>query len=162
MATTTRKRNTLQAIILANANQTTTEPEQTTAIEQSVDTTSTDTVNRYLFGIDTTQYQSKPTESDVGKIKNQLVYSSHEYTLADLIDAVKHGCTICPAYIDESHGEHRAVHWKSQQIFMVDIDNADKQHNRLTADKYISISKAQELLADNDIHAFFIYKSFHI
>lgn len=152
MYTETRKHNSLQAALLANTTQ---------CSATSTPTTSANTEPRYMFGINTTQYQSKPTEVEVRKIKNQLVHDSKNYTLADLIDAVKHGCTICPAYIDESFEAHRAEYWKSQQIFLIDIDNADKHHNRLTDDKYISISKAQELLTDNDIHAFYIYKSFH-
>ena len=158
MSTETRKHNSLQAAILAKAKQAT---ESVSTSTQTTETVITNIEPRYLFGINTTQYQTKPTNDDVRKIKNQLVYESKEYTLADLIDAVKHGCTICPAYIDASHEAHRAEYWKSQQIFLIDIDNADKQHNRLTDDKYITISKAQQLLADNDIHAFFIYKSFH-
>ena len=158
MSTETRKHNSLQAALLAKTKQAT---ESVPISIQTTQTVVTNTEQRYLFGINTTQYQTKPTNEDVRKIKNQLVYESKEYTLADLIDAVKHGCTICPAYIDESHEAHRAEYWKAQQIFMIDIDNADKQHNRLTDDKYITVSKAQQLLADNDIHAFFIYKSFH-
>lgn len=115
---------------------------------------------RYRIGIDSTQFNNKPEDRyAVSAIKARLANGTTDATLAEFITAIKQGQTVCPAYIDGSQGSHAAKYWQSQQIFCIDIDNAiDKV--RVPDDKYISTDKARQLLKDNGIKAFFIYRSF--
>ena len=121
----------------------------------------------YLIGVDTVAYSSKPEKGIMGWIKNRLAKATENTTVTvqDIITAVKQGQSICPAELDTSMQSHCAKAWKSQQIFFVDIDNAagkDENGNsiRIADTEYISVNRAQQILKENNINAFFIYKSF--
>lgn len=121
----------------------------------------------YLIGVDTVAYSHKPEKGIMGWIKSRLAKAPENttVTLQDIITAVKQGQSICPAELNTPVKSHCANEWKSQQIFFVDIDNAvgkDENGNsiRITDAEYISVSLAQQILRENNINAFFIYKSF--
>lgn len=114
-------------------------------------------VQLYKIGLDRTSNTQKPEGKMIGGIKNNLLATA-QVTLKDLISAVKHGYTYCPAEIVGD--SHKADNWKSQQIFCVDIDNALKKGEPLPEGQYISSSKALEICRNNDINPFFLYHSF--
>ena len=114
----------------------------------------------YLLGIDPTRFKGKPTTADMQDIKNHMLKHYAEHTLEDFITAIKQGQSVCPAYLEDTGDGHKARYWKSQQIFMVDIDNALDKDHRIADTEYISVDRAKQMLTENDIHAFFIYKSF--
>ena len=113
------------------------------------------------LGIDPHRYTRKPDDDDVKAIKMRMLKSTVTVPLSAVVKAIEQGQTICPAVIDGTHGSHAARFWLSQQIFCVDIDNAAEDKSRLPDDKYISIDKAQQILEDNSIKPFFIYRSFN-
>ena len=121
----------------------------------------------YVIGLDAVCYSSKPSGDEMKLIKRRLADSAENatVTLAELIRAIKQGQSVCPAELNTPVPSHKASEWKAQQLFFIDIDNtATKDENgndiRLADADYITIERAQQILQDNNIHAFFIYKSF--
>lgn len=89
--------------------------------------------------IDPKVVSQKPTESEWGKISKRVLSrtSIEEVTVQQLAQRLRKGHTICPAVLDGS----KATDWQEQQVFMVDIDNADKGHPQLSPDDALEICK---------------------
>ena len=79
----------------------------------------------------------KPTEREWGRISQRVLKSTsiEEVTILQLVQKIRNGHTICPAVLDGS----KATDWKEQQIFMVDIDNADKSQPLLSENQALEI-----------------------
>lgn len=118
------------------------------------------------IGLDKRQYKSKPDNIDVAAIKARLTDNGNiTVEPSSLPDFIKNGYTFCPAEVEPTLNEkgklsHRAEGWRSQRLFCVDIDNADKSKQKLTADKYIPCDKAIEICQNHGIKLLFVYNTF--
>lgn len=118
------------------------------------------------IGLDKRQYKSKPDNIDVAAIKARLTDNGNiTVEPSSLPDFIKNGYTFCPAEVEPTLNEkgklsHRAEGWRSQRLFCVDIDNADKSKQKLDADKYIPCSKAVEICENHGITLLFAYTTF--
>lgn len=118
------------------------------------------------IGLDNHQYKSKPDNIDVAAIKARLTDNGNiTVEPSSLPDFIKNGYTFCPAEVEPTLNEkgklsHRAEGWRSQRLFCVDIDNADKTKQKLDADKYIPCSKAVEICENHGIALLFAYTTF--
>lgn len=115
-------------------------------------------MNKYKLKIDTTSYNSKPTGKEIGTINCRLVKQENkDYTLQEISHALSHGHTIVPAVVE---GERKKQNWKQQQIFLVDIDNAEKNKSRLSDNDYLTPAQAMNICKQNNIKPFLIYHTF--
>lgn len=85
----------------------------------------------------------KPTEGEWGKISKRVLShtSIEELTVQQLAQRLRTGHTICPAVLDGS----KAGDWQEQQVFMVDIDNADKVQPQLSQEQALTICEEYSL-----------------
>ena len=111
-------------------------------------------LNKILLNIDSKPFAEKPTSEDVGAIKNRIAGLKREVTPKELFEAIQRGQSFTPAAMDGADGKS----WQSQQIICADIDNDDKEHNRLP--NPLRPEAAQEILKRHGIRASYIYKSF--
>lgn len=115
-------------------------------------------MDKYKLKIDTVSYNSKPTGKEIGFINYRLVnQKNEEFTLEDIANALSHGHTIVPAVVE---GERKKENWKQQQIFLVDIDNANKDKSKLSEQEYITPAQALDICKQNNIKPFLIYHTF--
>lgn len=115
-------------------------------------------MNKYKLKIDITSYNSKPTGKEIGTINCRLVKQENkDYTLQEISHALSHGHTIVPAVVE---GERKKENWKQQQIFLVDIDNAEKNKSRLSDNDYLTPAQAMNICKQNNIKPFLIYHTF--
>ena len=98
--------------------------------------------------IDSRSFKNKPKNEEIGRIKNQ----SKPYTVSfdGYVTATENGQTITPAVLNGT----KASDWQEQQLFMVDIDNHNKEVELLSIDKAIAICR------DNGVFPAFYYYTF--
>lgn len=94
--------------------------------------------------IDPRGVNEKPTEREWGRISKRVLdqASIKEVTVQQLAQKIRTGHTICPAVLDGT----KAADWREQQVFMVDIDNADKGRPLLTQEQALSICEEYGLI----------------
>ena len=87
--------------------------------------------------IDPKGVTEKPTGKEWGKISQRVLKSTSitEVTVRQLAQKIETGHTICPAVLNGS----KAADWREQQVFMVDIDNADKNQPQLSEEQAVGI-----------------------
>ena len=87
--------------------------------------------------IDPKGIAKKPTGNEWGRISQRVLKSTSitEVTVRQLAQKIETGHTICPAVLNGS----KAADWREQQVFMVDIDNADKNLPRLSEEQAVEI-----------------------
>lgn len=87
--------------------------------------------------IDPRGVSEKPPANEWGGISWRVLRSSSikEITVQQLAQKIETGHTICPAVLSGS----KAADWQEQQIFMVDIDNADKEQPQLSQKQALEI-----------------------
>lgn len=120
--------------------------------------------------IDNQPFSCKPTERDCGAIKKRFAEISPKHcSLPDILTAIRSGKTICPAIINpvqkynkegQPYFSHCREGWKSQQLFMIDIDNDAGSHVRLPDGDYLTLPQALEICNQNEINLWFAYFSF--
>ena len=120
--------------------------------------------------IDNQSFSCKPTERDCGAIKKRFAeISPKHFSLPDILTAIRSGKTICPAIINpvqkynkegQPYFSHCREGWKSQQLFMIDIDNDAGSHIRLPDGDYLTLPQALEICNQNEINLWFAYFSF--
>lgn len=100
-------------------------------------------MSKIRLHIDPKGVGQKPTEREWGKIsKRVLSHTSIEtVTVQQLAQKLKQGHTVCPAVLDGS----KATDWQEQQVFMVDIDNADKGKPKLSQEQALEICRQHGL-----------------
>ena len=101
--------------------------------------------------IDTKNYTSKPT--DFGTIKSRLQCENtlQEIEITNLIEKIKHGYTISPAVMKNGMS---AKNWNEQSLFLIDIDNNNKDLPLL------SIKDALNICKENNLNPIFYYYTF--
>lgn len=92
------------------------------------------------LNLDKTPYPSKPTGPQIGLVKSKA--ATVEITLPELIAAIERGQTIIPAVMNGT----KATDWQEQQIFMVDIDNAEDGVPILTPEDALVICRKNNIL----------------
>ena len=87
--------------------------------------------------IDPKGVAEKPTGKEWGRISQRVLKSTSiaEVTVRQLVQKIETGHTICPAVLNGS----KAADWREQQVFMVDIDNADKNQPQLLEEQAVEI-----------------------
>ena len=87
--------------------------------------------------IDPIGVAEKPNEKEWGRVSRRVLNrdSITEVTVQQLAQKLRGGHTICPAVLNGS----KAADWQEQQIFMVDIDNADKEQPQLSQEQALKI-----------------------
>lgn len=87
--------------------------------------------------IDPIGIEEKADEREWGRISRRVLKkdSIKEVTVAQLAQKLRTGHTVCPAILDGS----KAADWQEQQVFMVDIDNADQGHPQLSQEQALRI-----------------------
>lgn len=87
--------------------------------------------------IDPIGIEEKADEREWGRISRRVLRkdSIKEVTVAQLTQKLRTGHTVCPAILDGS----KAADWQEQQVFMVDIDNADQGHPQLSQEQALRI-----------------------
>jgi len=96
--------------------------------------------------MDKVNYQTKPS-TDIGAIINRMkIDNVKEYSIEEIKKSVLDGKTIRPSYCGGQETD-----WKSQQVFMIDIDNKPVKPKKMSDDDYerrmtraMSCSKALE------------------
>ena len=93
--------------------------------------------------IDPRGVDAKPTEREWGRISKRVLNPANieEVTVQQLAQKIRTGHTICPAVLDGT----KAADWREQQVFMVDIDNADTGQPQLTQEQALSICEGYGL-----------------
>lgn len=93
--------------------------------------------------IDPIGIEEKADEREWGRISRRVLKkdSIKEVTVAQLAQKLRTGHTVCPAILDGS----KAADWQEQQVFMVDIDNADQGHPQLSQEQALRICDNYEL-----------------
>ena len=93
--------------------------------------------------IDPIGIEEKADEREWGRISRRVLKkdSIKEVTVAQLAQKLRTGHTVCPAILDGS----KAADWQEQQVFMVDIDNADQGHPQLSQEQALRICDDYEL-----------------
>lgn len=88
---------------------------------------------RIRLHIDPIGIKEKPNEKEWGQISRRVLKrdSITEVTVHQLAQRLRTGHTVCPAVL----GGSKATDWQEQQVFMVDIDNADKEHPQLSQEQ---------------------------
>ena len=123
----------------------------------------------FLVMLDNKPHMAKPDGKEMACIKARLAQecsSPVSVTVNQLADAVKQGKTISPAIIkptlnDNGKLTHNAKGFVSQQLFCIDIDNANKDHQKLSPeDGYLTIADALKICKDNGIFVALIYETF--
>lgn len=101
--------------------------------------------------IDTKNYTSKPTDFDTIKPRLQCDKTLQEIEIPNLIEKIKHGYTISPAVMK---GGMSAKNWNEQSLFLVDIDNNNKDIPLLNVKDALAICKG------NNLNPVFYYYTF--
>lgn len=102
--------------------------------------------------IDKFGYKSKPTEHiSIIKPRTQSETNIVDIEVDALLDNIQQGRTISPAVLK---GGCKADNWTEQQLFLVDIDNDQKNQ------RYLSVDKALTVCADKRLNPAFAYYSF--
>lgn len=85
----------------------------------------------------------KPTENEWGRISKRVLESTSikEVTVQQLAQKLREGHTICPAVLNGS----KAADWQEQQVFMVDMDNADTEKPQLSQERALAICEEHGL-----------------
>jgi len=92
--------------------------------------------------VDKVNYQTKPS-NDIGAIINRMTIDNvKEYSIEEIKKCVLDGKTIRPSYCGGQEGE-----WKSQQVFMIDIDNKPVKPRKMSESDYETL--CQQYLKDN-------------
>ena len=93
--------------------------------------------------IDPRGVNKKPTENEWGGISQRVLRNSSikEVTVQQLAQKIEGGHTICPAVLNGS----KAADWQEQQVFMVDIDNADTEKPQLSQERALAICEEHGL-----------------
>ena len=93
--------------------------------------------------IDPRGVSKKPTENEWGGISQRVLRNSSikEVTVQQLAQKIEGGQTICPAVLNGS----KAADWQEQQVFMVDIDNADTEKPQLSQERALAICEEHGL-----------------
>ena len=119
--------------------------------------------------IDSKPHAAKPDGKEIACIKARLAQECSapvSVTVNQLADAIKQGKTISPAIIkptinDSGKLTHNAKGFVSQQLFCIDIDNANKDHQKLSLkDGYLTVNDALRICKDNGIFVALIYNTF--
>lgn len=102
--------------------------------------------------IDPIGIEEKADEREWGRISRRVLKkdSIKEVTVAQLAQKLRTGHTVCPAILDGS----KAADWQEQQVFMVDIDNADQGHPQLSQEQALRICDDYELSPVISYHNF--------
>ena len=111
----------------------------------------TNQANKIAVMVDPVAFEEKPNTKQIGRIKPRLLSEGvSRLTVRQIIARIKAGHTICPGVLD---GGTKASNWKSQQLFMVDIDN--------NADlPYLTPETAVKICEDKGLPLAFYYFSF--
>ena len=109
-------------------------------------------MDKIKLHIDSEALMRKPNNAEWGRISSRLFkpQSQTTVTVAELADKIRAGHTICPAVMEGS----KATDWREQQVFMVDIDNADASKPAL------SQKQALKICAENDLNPALSYQTF--
>lgn len=107
--------------------------------------------NKIKLQMDTINYKEKPNDFSVIKPRIQKDENIREIDLKALMFNLSQGCSISPAVLK---GGMCANNWTEQTIFMVDIDNANKDLPILT------FKQALEICRNNNILPVFGYYTF--
>lgn len=99
-------------------------------------------------------FASKPTAEDVRALRYTLGRSDTETTPEELIQAVENGQTFTPAYMTGS----KSTDWKSQQIFVVDVDNDNPDKTIITSP--MTPGLAVQLYSYYGLEPYFVYYTF--
>lgn len=102
--------------------------------------------------VDNKQYTEKPNSKMMGGIRNRLQKNSTPcyISIRSLANKLQSGYTICPAVVTGTTNSD----WQEQQLFMVDIDNADTSQPILTIKEAINICKTHGLPVSFYYHTF--------
>ncbi len=102
--------------------------------------------------IDNRGYRSKPDSKDIAGLKKRLQNNSKpiSITVEELLHKLESGHSISPAVMSGM----TAASWEEQQLFMVDIDNANDDIPVLTP------KQAIDLCSQNDLPLAFYYYTF--
>ena len=134
-------------------------------------------VTTFSVMLDNKPHSTKPDDREVPCIKSRLAQECAnpvETSATPLLNKIRQGYTICPAIIKpklnpNGKPSHNAAGFISQQLFLVDIDNAHPKekdpatgkHRKLTIEEgYITPAQAIEICQKNEIMFLFIYKTF--
>lgn len=109
-------------------------------------------MERVKLYIDPKGLTAKPTNTEWGLVSTRIFQKTclTSVTIQELEQKIRAGHTICPALMKGS----KATDWQTQQVFMVDIDNADSTKPVLT------IKRALEVCAENGITPAIYYQTF--
>ena len=93
--------------------------------------------------IDPKGVDKKPTTNEWGRISQRVLRetSVKEVTVQQLAQKIRAGHTICPAVLNGS----KAADWQEQQVFMVDIDNANQERPQLSQEQALAICGEYDL-----------------
>lgn len=108
---------------------------------------------KFKLHIDSISYKYKElAKKDFGKIKNRVQRDSPpvEVTLKELIEAIQEGKAVSPAVMKGT----KADDFLEQQVFMLDIDNAN------TKEPILQVTDAISICEKNGLHVAFYYYSF--
>ena len=90
--------------------------------------------------IDKVGYNSKPQGKDGGIItKRMLIDTGKEYSIEEIKQSILAGKTIRPSYCGGQESE-----WKSQQVFMIDIDNEGNLTDDIILDDYVKLIEGKK------------------
>ncbi|WP_041700331.1 hypothetical protein [Clostridium sp. BNL1100] len=87
--------------------------------------------------IDNKLFTSKPSGFEVGKIVNRMsIETASEYSIDEIKESILQGKTIRPSYCGGKEDS-----WKSQQMFMIDIDNKPSRPKGMSESDYQVLCK---------------------
>ncbi|ABO50648.1 hypothetical protein Dred_2131 [Desulforamulus reducens MI-1] len=88
--------------------------------------------------IDTVSYKSKPQNG--GAVTNRMTLdTAKEYSIEEIKDSILKGKTIRPSYCGS-----REEQWKSQQMFMIDIDNEANLSDDIILNDYVKLVEGKK------------------
>lgn len=107
---------------------------------------------KIIAHIDNQQYTEKPSSKMMGGIRNRLQKNStpSHISIRSLANKLQNGYAICPAIVKGTTNND----WQEQQLFMVDIDNADANQPILTIKEAVKICKEYGLSMAFYYHTF--------
>ncbi|MCL6590702.1 MAG: hypothetical protein K6U80_12185 [Firmicutes bacterium] len=106
--------------------------------------------------VDPKQYQAKPTIKDTKRIAATILKRSVKYiTVEKLAEFLLKGQSVYPGKF-EGEGIIEDSTWRSQRVFMIDIDNDPDK----VGDRIISVDGALDICRESGINPAFIFETF--
>lgn len=90
--------------------------------------------------IDKVGYSTKPQGFEVGKIINRMtIQTAKEYSIEEIKQSILDGKTIRPSNCDGKEDT-----WKSQQVFLIDIDNEGNLTDDIVLNDYVKLVESKK------------------